>query len=82
MTFSLTQQQRNVIQELREGKDYFYNSVTNYRPHTRYEYGQKAEMVHGTIMKKLEVLELIQKAQINTAIYQYSLTELGKTIKL
>lgn len=78
----LTAKQKEVILKMRDGVPYYFNGVTTVRPYSEGDYGSSANPVHGATLLSMEKAGLITKHRHNIAIYQYQLTELGKTIEL
>lgn len=80
----LSDTQKNVIQKLRDGENLFYNGITTGAKwciveRDYYKWGN----IHGGNINVLRNYKLIDNGvNINFAVKKFSLTELGKTIKL
>lgn len=78
----LTNGQKSIIELLSGGTPIFYNPITPGAPCTIGDYGDRAMVQNIRPVLALEKAGLIKKHRINPAMYEYHLTDLGKTLEL
>lgn len=78
----LTSAQKEVIANMRDGVPYYFAPFRSSLQCTQGQFGIHAKIVSEKLMSNLYHMELVEQIKYNGEMNIFTLTELGKTIKI